>query len=239
MKSLSILITCVFWTLHLIGWLSLFLLILLLEFWSVLHISLSLEFCSLPVFLSVYWVELLWLHLLCQYNLLWCKRRSLKYSAGCDNLLCSTVCDAGVREGTLPFAGVLAYFQALPPIPVCCWHPSSCFSGAESQSRWVCVHSRAMWVLWTVSWETGSFFHHAILHWFLQPEVMRFYIPSTGTWAAWTSLELEGLAPQVSSQFPSATGECGTACSASCCYHYHTVSSSPNLPVSIRMNIAS
>ena len=69
-----------------------------------------------------------------------------------------------------------------------------------------------------LSWETGSFFHHAMLHWFLQPEVLRFYIASTGIWDAWTSLGLEWLAPQVSSQFPSATGECGTACSASCCY---------------------
>ena len=39
----------------------------------------------------------------------------------------------------------------------------------------------------SLSWVTCSFFHHPNPHWFLLPEVMRLYLPSTGSlgWAVW------------------------------------------------------
>ena len=95
----------VLWTLYLIGWLSWFHLVLFLGFCSVLslgHISLSPQFDRLPVFVSVCYVELLWLPVLVMWPIVEktpgnCVGWSLRYLLGWGNTLHCLVVLCGVR----------------------------------------------------------------------------------------------------------------------------------------------
>ena len=86
----------VFWTLHLIGWLSLHHLVLLLELWSVISFG--------PYFFVL-------AYLLC------CKGRDLRYFPGWGVLHGGAICGGGVREGTMLLAWLSAHFQSFPPLP--------------------------------------------------------------------------------------------------------------------------
>ena len=76
--------------------------------------------------------------------------------------------------------------QTLQSLPVCHCGLSSCCPGAGAQQQWVWV-SPCTGALRGTAWESSSFFHQLILHWFLQPEAIGIYLSSTGTvgWAAW------------------------------------------------------
>ena len=68
--------------------------------------------------------------------------------------------------------------------------------------------------------ETSSFFHHLKPHWFLQPEVMRIYLPTTGTLGS-TVQPGAGitLSPGIPPHVFSTTCERGPTCSTS--HHRH------------------
>ena len=88
-----------FWTVHLIGWLS-------------LH--------HLVVFFSGELIcSFIWAFFFCLSTPVTYKGRSLRCSPGRGNtsLRCDTVCGGGVREGTVLLALLSARFQSLPLLP--------------------------------------------------------------------------------------------------------------------------
>ena len=95
----------VFWTVHLIGWLSLHCLVVyFLGLWSV--ISFGPFFClGTPVMQGG-------------------GALGVHQSREPMSLRCDTVCGGGVQEGTVPFAQLLVGFQSLPPLPTSKLGPS-------------------------------------------------------------------------------------------------------------------
>ena len=147
----------------------------------------------------------------------------------------------------MPLAHFLPHFQSLPPFPICDWHLSSCYPGAEFQNVGFAYFQDCVGPLNGLSGEIGSFFHCPNPHWFLQPEVLRHYFPVTEPWATQSGVGLGLLAPQQSLQFLSTTHECETALSTGS--HHHCLATptlcpphprSPALPLlPIWMNIFS
>ena len=86
--------------------------------------------------------------------------------------------------------------------------PWCCSSAGMSLSRWVhCVGS-----LRGTAWGSRSFFHWLNPHWFLQPEVVRTYLPGTGTlgWGAWCGAGTSH-SQDISPEFLSTTHRWGTS----------------------------
>ena len=81
-------------------------------------------------------------------------------------------------ENTVP--QLLPWCQTLQFLPECQWCLSSCYPGAGAQREWIWV-SPCMGSLRRTSWDSRGFFHELIPCWYLQSEVMRTYLPDTGT----------------------------------------------------------
>ena len=62
----------------------------------------------------------------------------------------------------------LPHFQSLHPLPVCDWHPSSCYPACGFKGEWVCIC-------------TSSFFHCPNSHWVYSQNLCSFIFPDTGT----------------------------------------------------------
>ena len=146
----------VFWTVHLIGWLSLrHLVVFFLELWSVFSFG--------PFFLS------------------WCtcyiKGWNLRCSPGWGNPS-HCVVKLYVGEGqrwNSATCSAHCNFQSLFLLPT----SKLGHSGADSPGRWVCVYSRTLWVS-----PMNSPMRFLNPHRFFQSEVLRLYFPTLGPWVA-------------------------------------------------------
>ena len=90
------------------------------------------------------------------------------------------------------------WFQTLQFLPICHRGFSSYYpgSGAKRECVWVSPYVGS---LRGTPWNSRSFFHQLNPHWFLQPEVMGIYLPSTGTLGWWrAALGLGLLDPEIS-----------------------------------------